>query len=330
MTATPLPLSTVVELPPETSGALTFHLPLEVFALQAAGAAPDVIDARISARLADAYHDGLVDPPLYRWAVDHYRPFATRLLDAAPAARADAIRSILPLGDGLVGAAFHGMIRLGYGAMRRDAEEIARGLAYLRTRRQVLHGPGAQAGTDQLPSVAMPSPAELEGSTVFDQLSLAAGAGGHDELTDPARPLFPAAALAARAAELIRHDAGSFVSVHSMTGLHGLAEFHTLVIGSPPGADLDGTVLAPWWRAYSIGLQACTIVVSATTVVGRTECAPVFTDTEALVAAAVASGDTHSVKLVVAMRRLAEFGVLDEPTMWELGAIKLGVDECRL
>ena len=47
-------------------------------------------------------------------------------------------------------------------------------------------------------------------------------------------------------------------------------------------------------------------------------------------AAAIESGDTHSVKLAVAMRRLVGFGVLDEATMRELGALKLGVDECAL
>ena len=309
------------------SGALTFHLPLEVFALQDAGASDAVIEARIRDGLAEAYRSGLVDPPLYRWAVEHHRPVAAGLLSSSFPERVAAFRSVVPVGEGLVGAAFHGLIRTGYGALRRDADELARGLAYLRTRRQVLQGP-ADPATDGV--AAMPPPAVMEGTTVFDQLSMAAGAGGDDELTDTGRPLPSAAALAGRAADLIRHDAGSFVSVHAMTGLHGLAEVHTLVTGAPPAGDLDASVLSSWWRAYAIGLRACSLVVSATPYVGRTDCAPAFRDTPTFMTAAIDSGDTHSVKLAVAMRRLVGFGVLDEATMWELGAIKLGVDECAL
>ena len=144
VTATPLPLHAIVELPPETSGALTFHLPLEIFALEEAGAGPEVIQARTAAGLAEAYRSGLVDPPFYRWAVEHHRPAAAALLSASADDRLAAFASVRTLGEGLVGAAFHGLIRTGYGALRRDADEIARGLAYLRTRRQVLQGPGGE------------------------------------------------------------------------------------------------------------------------------------------------------------------------------------------
>ncbi|MEZ5412314.1 MAG: hypothetical protein R2761_30050 [Acidimicrobiales bacterium] len=325
-TANPLPLRSILELPPELSGALTFHLPLEVFALEDAGASPEHIQERMAAGLADAYRSGLVDPPFYRWAVEQYRPVAASLLSPGRAEREAAFASVLPLGEGLVGAAFHGLIRTGYGALRRDPDELARGLAYLRTRRQVLRGPSPAAGPAA--EAAIPPPEASEGTTVFDQLSMAAGAGGDNPLADTGHPLPPAPELAARAAELLRHDAGSFVSVHAMTGLHGLAEVHHLVTGEAPAAGLDATILGPWWRAWAIGLVACTAVVTATPAVGRTERAPAFTDTPALMAAAVASGDTHSVKLAVALRRLVAFGVLDETALWELGAIKLGVPEC--
>lgn len=321
-----LPLRSILELPPELSGALTFHLPLEIFALEDAGADPAVIQERIVAGLADAYRSGLVDPPFYRWAVEHHRPVATALLSPGRAEREAAFASVLPLGEGLVGAAFHGLIRTGYGALRRDADEIARGLAYLRTRRQVLRGPSA-AAVDGARS-ALPPPEVTEGTTVFDQLSLAAGVGGDDPLADPDRPLPPGPELAQRAADLLRHDAGSFVSVHAMTGLHGLAEVHLLVTGEAPAGPLDQSLLGPWWRAWAIGLAACSVIVGSTPRVGRTGRAPAIPSTEALMAAAVASGDTHSVKLAVAMRRLVAFGLLDEPTLWELGAIKLGVPEC--
>ena len=328
VTATPLPLPAILELPPEISGALTFHLPLEVFALELAGADPAVVEARIAERLADAYRDGLVDPPLYRWAVEHYRATAAGLLDPSPEVRLAAFSEIAPLGDGLVGAAFHGMIRLGYAAIRRDEAELARGLAYLRTRRQVLHGPGT-AGTATAAAAAMPSAEDLAGSTVFDQLSLAAASGGGNLLLEPGTPLPGATELLAAAVELIRHDAGSFVTVHSMTGLHGLCEFHRLVIGGPPGDDLDSSPLSSWWRAAALGIRACEIVTGLTPAVGRTECAPEFATYDELRRSAIESGDTHSIKLTVALSRLAEMGLVDEHTVLELGALKLGVDECR-
>ena len=134
----PLELDDIEDLPPELTGALTFHLPLELAALELAGADPAVLQARTERRLAEAFRAGLVDPPLYRWAVDHYRPVADRLLATDPDVRRAALADIESLADGLAGAAFHGLIRLGYGLWRRRPGEVARGLAYLRSRRQVL------------------------------------------------------------------------------------------------------------------------------------------------------------------------------------------------
>jgi len=68
--------------------------------------------------------------------------------------------------------------------------------------------------------------------------------------------------------------------------------------------------------------------VTGTPLVGRPECTETFDDVATLVRAAVDSGDTHSVKLVVALRRLVELGLVDQATLLELGAIKLAVDEC--
>ncbi len=328
VTATPLPLAAVVELPPEISGALTFHLPLEVFALQAAGADPAVIDARIADRLAEAYRDGLVDPPLYRWAVEHHRDVARRLLDPSPTVRDAAFRSVLPLGDGLAGAAFHGLIRLGYALWRGDPEEVARGLAYLRTRRQVLAGAVTGRADDPDDGGAMPPHDQRAGATVFDLLNLAAGAGGHDDLIDPGVGLPSPRSMAARAADLVRHDASSFVAIHAVTGLHGLVEVHRSVTGAAPDDDISDSVVAPWWRAYAAALRACSLVVAGTPTTGTPECTETFTDLGALTRAAIDSGDTHSVKLVVALRRLAELGVVETATVFDLGARKLAVDEC--
>ena len=170
----------------------------------------------------------------------------------------------------------------------------------------------------------------LDGTTVFDQLDMAAAAGGHDELCDPTGPLASPRDYATRAAELIAHSPSSFVSIHAMTGLHGLCEVHALVTGEWPSADgLDASPLHRWWRAYAAGLRACTVVIGHAPGGGRPNCAVEHPDLPSLTAAAVASRDTHSVKLVVAMTRLVEAGILDLDVALEIGSWKLGADECR-
>jgi hypothetical protein len=329
----PLPLSSIVELPPELAGGITFHLPLEVIALEAAGASSEVVRERILAGLSEAYRLGLVDPPQYRWAVDLYQPIASELLSRDTDERAAALEAVAPLAEGLAGAAFHGLIRLGYGVMRRDPAEMARGLAYLRSRRQVLKSELNRLDHVRLkrkghPLTALPPWADMTELTVFDQLTLASGAspdvdGGRSRyLPGPKR-------LVQEAAELVRHDAGSFVAVHIMTGLHGLVELHSLVAGEPPGETNECEVLDPWWRSYAVALDASRLILNQLPFVGRTDCAPNITGAAELVRAAIDSGDAHSLKLVVAMGRLVQFGLLEESEMVELGEIKLGVEECQ-
>src|SRR5665213_4292440 len=52
-------------LPPEDREQLTFHLPLEVQALEVAGAPYELIVDRIEQRLPVAFAASLVDPPLF-------------------------------------------------------------------------------------------------------------------------------------------------------------------------------------------------------------------------------------------------------------------------
>ncbi|MFN0028357.1 MAG: hypothetical protein ACKV2O_14430 [Acidimicrobiales bacterium] len=329
-----LTLEAIEDLPPETTGALTFHLPLELAALQLAGAPEAVINARIEARLTEAYAAGLVDPPFYRWAVNHYTPVAQQLLSPDPHARDAALVAIEPLAAGLAGAAFHGLIRLGYGLWRHRPAEVARGLAYLRCRRQVLGQPhwAARPGDDPDPTrppghpgppASLPPAEELAGSTVFDQMNLAAGTPEAGRLLRGDLPLTVGRLLATSMA-LVQRNPGSFVAVHTLTGLHALCELHVVAEGPPA---LDQAVrdcrLRDWWASYGLALGAAGALVSLLVPepIGQLEASPAQPD--AVVAAAVASGETHNVKVAMALRRLWQFGLLEDHQVVQLARVKL-------
>jgi len=322
-----LPIEAIEELPPETTGALTFHLPLEVAALELAGAEPAVVAARIERRLVDAYAAGLVDPPLYRWAVQHYAPVAAGLLSDDAGTRLRAFASAASLGDGLAGAAFHGLIRLGYGLWRRREGEVARGLAYLRTRRQVLAGGPAVPGLPGVPP--LPPIGQLGGVTVFDLMNLAAGAEDRDALAPAGEGPLTMRRLAVAALALVGRNPSSFVSVHTVTGLHGLCELHHAVVGpGDPLATLETGPLGSWWHAYAVALGTASVIMYGFGPEGLPAPRAAVGDVDALVAAAVASGETHDVKLVLALRRLAEFGIISTAEVLATGAVKLAATEC--
>ncbi len=314
----------IEELPPETTGALTFHLPLELAALELAGADPALIEQRIARRLTEAYATGLVDPPLYRWAVEHYRPLGQALVSDDPAERVAAFGAVSTLGDGLAGAAFHGLIRLGYGLWRRNGAEVARGLAYLRTRRQVLICATVMPAMVSAPPPPLPPADQLDGVTVFDLMNLAAGSEDRAALLPPGEGPLNLQRLAGAAMALVERNPSSFVSVHTVTGLHGLCELHHAVVGPMErSAALADTLLADWWNAYAVALGAATVVMGRFAAEEVPAGAPRHENVEALLADAVSSGETHNVKLVLALRRLEQFGVLDDADVRRLGAVKL-------
>lgn len=319
---------TVFDLPPELSGALTFHLPMELQALEHAGASPAIVAARVEERLTEAYREGMIDPPLYRWAVRRYEPVATALLSDDQATRSRAFAEVLPLGDGLAGAAFHGLIRLGYAAWARDTAEVARGLAYLRTRRQVLApicaDPAALAPADL--DVDLPPPAERQGATVFDLLSLAAGTG------EPARRAGETRSRTLRSGlqeglRIVRRNPSSFVAVHALTGFHALCEVHVLVCGMPPDdATFEGTPTSSWWDAFLVAARACAILVESEppeALAAYDGSYGTVGSIEELVTASTRSDDTHDVKLAVALRRLVGFGLLSEDDALSAGLARL-------
>ena len=302
---------------------MTFHLPMEIDALRAAGADEAQVDACVSARLTEAFAEGLVDPPLYRWAVTRYTAVAEQLVSADQAERCAALQTVEPLADGLAGAALHGLIRLGYGAWRRNAAEVARGLAYLRTRRQVLLGPaaaGALVGSDDVPDFVD------SGATIFEQLNVVAGSGLLGTLST-ARPVD---AVAQAATALVRRNPSSFVAVHAVTSLHALCELDARITG---GRDIAGhDALAPWWRALDVAHRACTVIVEAL----PPESPPPYADRfgpahtiDDVCAAALHTGDTHDVKLAVALRRLVDLGLVAPADAVEVGQRRLAAGRGR-
>lgn len=314
----------IEELPPELIGGSTFHLPLELSALHLAGADQESIDARVEDRLNEAFAEGLVDPPFYRWAVAQYRPTAEVLLSGNSAEVSGVLRSIAALGDGLAGAAFHGLIRLGYGIWRKDIDEVARGLAYVRTRRQVLASELPVLTTDPLVG-SVPAVSERKGHTVFDLLNVASG-GAPAEEPDP-RDL-TIGRLVAGAVALAERTPSSFVSIHTVTGLHGLCEFHHLVEGRAARDEpLTGTSLERWWRGYATALQSAMVLDEG---IGR-EALPASTktgDLDQLIEESVETGKAHDVKLLVALRRMLELGCADETQVRGLALRKLAATEC--
>ncbi len=291
---------------------------MEVQALEHAGADRSVIESRVEAGIAEAFAAGLIDPPLYRWAVDHYGPTASALLSAEPTVRQNAFHPILPLGEGLAGAAFHGLIRMGYASWRRDEAELARGLAYLRTRRQVLNA--GVVGDDVRADLP---PADLrDGLTVFDLLSVVAGAGTSSR-TVAGRTLRSAAA---DAAGLVRRNPSSFVAVHALTGLHAMCEVHRLVCPDEIFDRWEAACTAPWWTAYLIAGAACAALTETQPpeeIASYDGSHGSVASLDSLVAASIHTGDTHDVKTAVSLRRLVEFGLLDEAEALDTGLSRL-------
>lgn len=314
-------------LPPELGDRLTFHLPLEVQALEVAGAGNDEIVARIEQRLPPAFAAALIDPPFFRWAEAHYRMQGERLLSADAEERRKAFTEVASLGPGLAGAAFHALIRAGYGALRQDPHELTRGLAYLRVRRQILFAAPPLRGTAG--EGTLPTPEELEGSSVFDQLDLVAGAPALYAPDATTTSLPSVAELARVALDLVRRDASSFIAIHTVTGLHALVELDRLVTGRGDLADRPSDpLLAPWWRAMADAIAACAVLVEAAPPAMPTRGHIDFRSLETLVQASIDSCEVHDLKISVSLNRLVELGVISEIDALAVGSAKLAATEC--
>jgi hypothetical protein len=233
---------------------------------------------------------------------------------------------------------------------QRNTDEVARGLAYLRTRRQVLGSPreanpGVTAGTvgtvgtaaegapaepaGQATSHAtgqgtgqavsdLPSEAEQAGVTVFDLLNIAAGSS-NGNVAHESETGSPASQrrLVTHAVALVQRNPQSFVAVHALTGVHALCELQQTA---------GDQVLKSWWEAYAVAQRACSILVQTTApdtpVAYDSRYGPIRNVGE-LVVASIKSGETHDVKLAVALRRLMNFGLLTEAEAVQTGTTRI-------
>jgi hypothetical protein len=309
-------------LPPDHAHGLTFHLPLEVQALDVAGASREVIGERVEQRLPAAFAASLIDPPLYRWAETHYGDLGEQLLSSDVDQRRRGFDQIVALGPGLAGGAFHPLIRFGYGALRQDPHEITRGLAYLRVRRQVLFAGAPRSIAPE--DVEMPTPAELDGTSVFEQLDLVAGERAFFPCAETDGRLPEVATLAATALGLVRRNPSSFIAIHTVTGLHAMVEVDHLLTGrSELGGVPDDPLLEVWWRAMTDAIAACAVIEEATAPAEPPPPSDEPADLDALVQASIGSDEVHDLKLSVSLRRLVELGVAERAEALTVGAAKL-------
>ena len=292
----------------EYAGGLSNHLPMALVSLKRLGADDQRLTdfaARYGQRLQPApasvpWPSGDPWPSRLgeRAAWPAYRTLFAQWLDWEGAAH--VLSQVLPvLMPGCSAAAFHGLIRAAYALQAGHAGELADGLAYWACRWLPL-GSGTPAPAparrwrDPAPLLArlqrglkQPLP---ERSLIFERLQDAAGL-----------PAFAAATAALRVDEgtlerLARHAARLYAGGGDFTVLHLVTSAHALRCVEAAGAGLP-LLCGDYWRAYAAGVVASTPGTP-------TEPADPATPWPwpALVAAAVASDDEHTIKLVDSCR----------------------------
>lgn len=312
----------VRDLPPELVGGLTFHLPLVIQALEVLGGRRPQRELTES-ELANAFDRGMVDPPFYRWAVDAYEDVALDLVSGSTGTKLAALERVEELGSGLAGAAFHGLIRLGYGASRSDPREVARGLAYMRTRRQVLQSDRSPSLADSHVPLTTPSKQVLEGATIFDQFNLVAG----EPIDDRPEPDATPASLLAAAIRLFHSQPSSFVTVHMLTSLHALVEVTELVVPGASARAMKDSPLASWWRSMQVAHAVATRVVKLQGAGTGRHSVGATRSLTTLVYTCVDSSEIHTIKVATSMLRLHGFGLVDDDAAAGVLEAKLSCDD---
>lgn len=255
-----------------------------------------------------------------RAALNGYRSLFQR--EVQQLGRAATLERYLPeLLPGLGAAAFHPLIRTGYGVRFGDDREVADGLAYWAIAYLPL-GPLGAPGTETQPRVLLQQLREArhgKGSNKGDGLIL-------DHLRSAARvpELAPAVAalqpgedtlrrLAAVSLELYLATGGNFTALHAITGTHGLRMLWPHV----PQRDLAVRYL---WQA----LAAAYLTVGAPPLPSEArsaESASAVPDWSRIVAKAVTSTDAHDLKLADVAREEGTF--YQEPGYRRAAALRL-------
>ncbi len=263
---------------PEYEGGLTNHLPMCLVALHRLGAPEDRLAA-----FAAAYGARLAPAAPWPRALAFAHEVGAEGIDGALRRH---LRSLLP---GLAGAAFHGVIRVAYGALAKDDDEVATGLAYLEDNALVLEEGSGPAGRESdVGALAerlrgIPKPA---GRTITERLNVVAADPRFQEavgeLAVDKSTLSQVSGLGAR----WYLSADDFASLHVLTGAHAVR------------------LLRPWTqderaadRALAVAALACFVVSGCPPRVDARGLA--HADDKEIKARATASDDDHLAKLAL-------------------------------
>jgi hypothetical protein len=299
----------------EYRGGLCNHLPMALVALERMGASPARLQRYAAAYLknmepapepgeaitARNWTERLGEQAAYADYLGFFRQEVQRL-QARP-----AIRTYLPtLSRGVAAAAFHPLIRTGFGVTGDEPDEVAVGLAYWASRYLMLpkQGPAIEEAVEEMAPTDDPL-ALLAALRKQWDLGFQPDAGALIDLEfarAAAHRRFGAIARALVIDELTvdklrRAAALLYLATDDFSALHGVTGLHAARILSPL-ADDPRAFTARLWRALLALYLALDrpAFPNATSVKRQTEGA--LPDWNKILAAAVESDDEHTIKLV--------------------------------
>ena len=288
----------------EYSAGLSSHLPMAALALHRLGAPPQRLDA-----WSQVYITRLQPAPAAQswpsgdaWAAHlgrrdawpMYRDLFSQWL--AQEGAGDVLEAVLPrLMEGCAGAAFHGLIRTAYAAQAAHRQELADALAHWAATWLSLDAPPAAPGHGseadpaavlrRLPLPPMPVPGRL----IADRAAVAAAWPGFGDAVAQLRIDDSTLERLARGAAELYASSGNFTVLHLLTSAHALRVLLPVLDEAPAAT----AAVAAYWRAFAAAWAA-----SGARDLGAAPLQP----WARIVAAAIASDDDHSAKLVDSCR----------------------------
>lgn len=316
-------------LRPDYAGGLSNHVSMGLYSLVALGASSAQIQ-----RFAEVHWARLEPLPREpgpvvsaeswkaqlgrREAINGYRAFFTTAI--ARDGRDATLRKYLPdLLPGVGAAAFHPLIRTGYGVRFGDDREVSDGLAYWATTFLPLGALGP-AGTEREPRALLASahrtPAlagrELPGHLINGKMKSAAELREFRPIADALAPSDATLAALAAASVRLYIDGGDFTALHAVTGSHAFRLLQPYI----PAPELG---LRYFWQAQ----LAAYVSIGAPGVVDPPSArVPSWDDS---LERARASTDEHDIKLVDVAHQQGSF--YGDPLYRHAAARRLGLLE---
>jgi hypothetical protein len=316
-------------LSPEFRGGLSNHVSMGLYSLSALGASSAELQ-----RFAEAHWPRLEPLPskpgpaisaenwkAYRGKSDAINGYRALFMAAIAREGRDAtLRKYLPdLLPGVGAAAFHPLIRTGYGVRFGDDREVADGLAYWAITYLPL-GPLGRAGAERDPRALLASvhatPAlagrDLRGALIFGKMKSAAELPEFRAKVDALAPSDTTLAALAAASVRLYADSGDFILLHAVTGTHAYRLLQPFI--HPPELGLRY-----FWQA----LVAAYVSTGAPSLVDPPSgSVPAWNES---LARARASVEEHDIKLVdVAHQQGAFYG---DPVYRRAAARRMGLIE---